>query len=403
MKLDMTFHQTDQSFAAEFERLQAVSSVISVNGKTGAVQLTAEDVGALAQDAVQTKAIICTASEKIMKAEDSTEYALKGLTLYGKTTQNGTPALDAPAKLESVGSDGTVGIQVEGKNLFDAEKFYATRAGKSNGVERVTRKGDVFTITFTSAGVYLNVYKSILFPAGTYTLSAFSDDEFHFQAMLYDAKTGDLIRGKSKYLYHGNTVWTFEVAVPFALSIGGTMYTNEEGYYVARVGTYSFKLQLEAGTAATEYERYKAPQTLTVQTPNGLPGIPVTSGGSYTDENGQQWLCDEVDFVRGVYVQRIARIDSYTGEAVGDAFLSTTGELSKGATVLYPLAEVLETALTEEDLAQYTALHTYYPVTTVLNDSGAQMKLGYVADTKNYIDKKFIELQNAILSLGGNV
>lgn len=47
-------------------------------------------------------------------------------------------------------------------------------------------------------------------------------------------------------------------------------------------------------------------QSLALSTPNGLPGIPVTSGGNYTDENGQQWICDEVDFGRGVYVQRVA-------------------------------------------------------------------------------------------------
>lgn len=47
-------------------------------------------------------------------------------------------------------------------------------------------------------------------------------------------------------------------------------------------------------------------QSVSFSTPNGLPGIPVTSGGNYTDENGQQWICDEVDLGRGVYVQRIA-------------------------------------------------------------------------------------------------
>ena len=46
-------------------------------------------------------------------------------------------------------------------------------------------------------------------------------------------------------------------------------------------------------------------QTLTLPTPNGLRGIPVTSGGNYTDQNGQQWICDEVDLERGVKVQRI--------------------------------------------------------------------------------------------------
>lgn len=50
-------------------------------------------------------------------------------------------------------------------------------------------------------------------------------------------------------------------------------------------------------------------QTLTLPTPNGLPGIPVTSGGNYTDQNGQQWVCDEVDFERGVKVQRVKMVD----------------------------------------------------------------------------------------------
>ena len=49
-------------------------------------------------------------------------------------------------------------------------------------------------------------------------------------------------------------------------------------------------------------------QTLTLQTPNALCGIPVSSGGNYTDENGQQWVCDEVDLARGVRVQRITKI-----------------------------------------------------------------------------------------------
>lgn len=55
------------------------------------------------------------------------------------------------------------------------------------------------------------------------------------------------------------------------------------------------------------YEPYKTPQTLTLSTPNGLPGIPVSSGGNYTDADGQQWMCDEVDFERGKYVQRVKK------------------------------------------------------------------------------------------------
>ena len=47
---------------------------------------------------------------------------------------------------------------------------------------------------------------------------------------------------------------------------------------------------------------------ITIATPTGLPGIPVSSGGNYTDANGQQWICDEIDFARGVYVKRIEEV-----------------------------------------------------------------------------------------------
>lgn len=56
----------------------------------------------------------------------------------------------------------------------------------------------------------------------------------------------------------------------------------------------------------TVYEPYRE-QFLTLSTPNGLPGIPVTSGGNYTDPQGQQWVCDEVDLERGVQVQRVGK------------------------------------------------------------------------------------------------
>jgi hypothetical protein len=59
---------------------------------------------------------------------------------------------------------------------------------------------------------------------------------------------------------------------------------------------------LRAPGTPADFEPYKPVQT--IETAHPLRGIPVTTGGNYTDENGQQWICDEVDFERGVYVQR---------------------------------------------------------------------------------------------------
>lgn len=88
--------------------------------------------------------------------------------------------------------------------------------------------------------------------------------------------------------------------------------------------------------APTYYEPYKPIQAIATLKP--LRGIPVPAGGNYTDKNGQQWICDEVDFERGVYVQRvhmenITRVESLNNAADWTTDKSQfTGSLSvKGA------------------------------------------------------------------------
>ena len=190
-------------------------------------------------------------------------------------------------------------------------------------------------------------------------------------------------------------------------------------------------------------------QSMSVATPNGLPGIPVTSGGNYTDANGQQWICDEIDFARGVYIKRIEKkvfdgtedgwrqsndqrlfLITWNGvngkwgnnEAIASHFIcnankafdaesgyfaidktglcyfaydkATLAEFKdwldvNNVTALCPLAATIETPLTEEELAAYAALHTYKDHTTVFNDAGAYMELEYVMDAKKYIDSLF--------------
>lgn len=188
------------------------------------------------------------------------------------------------------------------------------------------------------------------------------------------------------------------------------------------------------------------PQNLTLSTPNGLPGIPVSSGGNYTDESLQQWVCDEVDFGRGVYVQRVA-VKTFDGSSderwddtasanapygvaptnianctdtdtqiicnryptatiqeswrAKDYLVSRPGASASNIcfrnvditsldawiadvsanpiTIQYVLAAPIETALSAEELVAYSALHTKYPNTTILNDGGAGMEVKYVS------------------------
>ena len=61
---------------------------------------------------------------------------------------------------------------------------------------------------------------------------------------------------------------------------------------------------LNAGSTALPWQPYTGqPLTLT----GDLPGIPVDSGGNYTDPDGQQWVCNYRDWSRGVDVQMVAQ------------------------------------------------------------------------------------------------
>ena len=71
-------------------------------------------------DALSSSAIVEKAGGEVISISDSAERPLMGMKVYGKTTQNGTPAPEAPAALESVGDDGSIGVTVCGKNLFSA-------------------------------------------------------------------------------------------------------------------------------------------------------------------------------------------------------------------------------------------------------------------------------------------
>ena len=122
-------------------------------------------------------------------------------------------------------------------------------------------------------------------------------------------------------------------------------------------------------------------QTITLQTPNGLPGIPVTSGGNYTDQQGQQWVCDEVDLEKGVKVQRVDKtcFDNTKTLAEQNAILATP----------------IETPLTPAELTAYKALTTYAPNTVVQAADGAGVKLDYQKDVNITIKN----LEDAIASM----
>ena len=400
--------------------------VDSVNGRTGAIVLNADDVGA-APDSILPQ----QATGNLVSVIDSGDAPLHGLKIYGKTIQNSTPTPENPVELVSVGA--SVNVTVKNKNLIPYPYYQQEVSGNTHvsngGVTFTTNEDGSITMTGTNTAS-ANADREYLFtknnkvwlPVGEYTLSTGAELVTDFSWYLMAAMYSGIIAGGSVYARGGSIKFT--VTEPGYLYVVLRVNANK----AVNVTVYP---QLEVGSVATEYEKPITAQTLTASTPNGLPGIPVSSGGNYTDENGQQWICDEIDFARGKYVQR-AYQETYPMSTViagSVAFLTNTKkygvqpryigdgnkkgmcsllsnyfygtndaehfyvdaycyffvknenvtafEANENVTVLYALATPIETDLTAEEIAQYAALHTNEPNTTVYNDAGAYMEMEY--------------------------
>lgn len=392
---------------------------------------------------------------------NSAEAPFTALTVYGHSTQDGIPSPDNPVPIVSAGDSGAINVTVQGGNLVDLN-VSATMPGNS------TYSYDGYTATLTTilteedltdhAPANNHIYRSVFIQLGddfagkTVTIS-YDSAEIMFDmeqiiGLVYTDDSGTVIYN---HLASNIESKSLTIAIPdTATNIRFRIMLIETNSFAENLtpGTYTAKINgimLALGASKLPWMPYKLPQTLTLQTPNGLPGIPVTSGGNYTDEKGQQWVCDEIDLERGKYVQRVGtetinggynlsetpdfpgrflqhsagftnsyknggyksvcNIALWHGWGVGKDDTAWTFAVSPPGYYLNPptasgittadelnvflnslgfplvlagqLETPIETDLPAEEIAAYKALHTYTPNTTVSNDAGVWMKVGY--------------------------
>lgn len=237
---------------------------------------------------------------EVIAITDATQRGFRSLNIYGKTTQNGTPTPDAPVGLVSVGDKGNVKLVVSGRNLLPYP-FYQTTL-TLNGVTYTDNKDGTLFISGTTtnpSSFWFTGYNFALKKGVTYTLSI--GDE--------------LIATGGPYLWV-NSSKNGIVAGLNMTSQKEVTFTPEMDYLDAGIYISASKAdmtingrirpQIEVGSTATAFEKYKA-QNATIATPASLPGRPVSSGGVYTDGDGQQWICNELDLLRGVCKNRVKR------------------------------------------------------------------------------------------------
>lgn len=361
-----------------------------------------------------------------------------------------SPNPDYPQEIKIPGSDGSLEVRVFGAQLIAKTYASATINGITYTVNddgSVTANGKA-----TSNSFFL---LSMLPKANDVFLSGGKSESI---SIVYtnmvnkgykDVGNGIYIPNQFDYEKYPNSRIQIQITE-------GTTVTNE-----------IIRPMLNAGSTALPWEPCKL-QPLTLSTPNGLPGIPVDSGGNYTDEKGQQWICDEADFERGKYIQRVIKKENPVFAKNGDyavegseLYFCSIPEISETKEMALPGTGIstymqytntvlnrnetgfyisyggiwarikdvgdldafnaklqdavfyftykgipeTETDLLEKQLKAYRALHTNYPTTNVSTDSTPQagLEMEYVADTKSYIDKKFKELQKALVNTNTQV
>lgn len=401
----------DGSIPAPVTRLEYYwAAIASGEGKVFPPVTREEHFLVLVADAYSVVLTVVTGNPALLENSKGNR-GLESLTLYGKSTQGSTPSPSYPQEIENAGQSGEIGVQVYGGNLFD--------------IRKASPWEDAYGLQMSLDGEYITV-------KGVTTTTRYGNISFRildYPVNLYGNRFSlDIVKnvGTSKeYVYTSATENTLALSVVVDAKAAVEL---------------KFRLMVNAGSTALPYEPYKPAQKLIIPTSGGLPGIPVSSGGNYTDEKGQQWVCDEVDFKKGVYVQRVAKETPKTSFNVGEtvdvegrysftsafknryknggnkclishgiyghwgiekntwaitstAFIYSPAERTtvdkikekilslinsdNPLTFLGQLETPIEIPLTTEQLAKYKALRTYSPTTTVINDAGAGMSVGY--------------------------
>ena len=347
-------------YAAAKSAADADSTANSINNSMMQIAANKEAVSQLKEDttALQKRQNVLVGSEtgNPVSCDDAYSAPLCGLTVYGKSTQDGTPTPDAPVPIVSAGDGGSVTVKATGKNLLNIPDG----SGSARGIT-VTAKDGLISIsgTATSSG-YAKLDILPFIASGVVILSS----------SITSPKVKLVSETWSVILSSGAADKMSDMATKIVFIV-----TQGQTYNLTGV-----KVQLELGTTATAYSPYRE-QLLTLPTPNGLPGIPVASGGNYTDPHGQQWVCDEVDLERGIKVQRIDK----------GAFDATKALAEQSVIRDTPI----ETPLTPAEIATYKALTAYAPDTVVQASDGAGVKLEYQRDVNIAIKK----LEDAIASM----
>lgn len=212
-----------------------------------------------------------------------------------------SPSPSYPQEIESAGQDGEIGIEV-GNNGYIQKGTYFLDVRQFP-----LKKGYTY---------YIKGEKIIGNDINCFVLNEYNKN-FKNSAELFNYG----YTTKKLTIPNSTGIVDEECRMPMRYDKDGYTFTvKAEGLYLYQAvnepakNTDEFYVGYTPNIVNEEYKK----QTLIVPTPNGLPGIPVSSGGNYTDEKGQQWVADEIDLARGDRVKWIGEYEFTGKENVAD-------------------------------------------------------------------------------------
>ena len=412
--------------------------VIGKDGNVVPGEVQTEGVGDAAD------AIVNTASGTLLNIKDSAERKNKGFGVSGKTAQDGTPTPDAPVEIVNAGklNEDTgkyeVDVKVTGKNLINEKSlknfenytkqgstYYIYRIrGLINGVQYTLSRGDVASGNKMIFGISVN--------GQTYDNSSF---------LVYDG-LGSSYNRKSITWTQNNVDYA---DILFSYNANQSQTTAERLKELFDRIEY---IQLEYGNSPTAHEVIKKSQSVMLTSDR-----PLTKWDKLVEQDGQiGWLYETKKVTIGTNLEWFSSnspsnlyfattiADAYGGKSAsfcrtyknindtawiekyanyygiyGDHSNIGTGDKcfrppNETITTLEqwkqwlnenPLEIVYHTKssqfvhLPQSEQDAIRALQTYYPTTVVSNSEDMEMELTYVADTKNYTDRKIEQAVSA--------
>lgn len=431
--------------------------VQAVQGAAQEIVADREQIAKNATDIADLKqgkadAIVETASDTLLNIRDGADAFFEDFKLFGKTVQDGTPTPDAPVPVTNVGEKGTIEIKVTGKNLipFPYKLVPVGNKGTKNGItwEVLVDGGIRIEGTANPETFYLEldnnlkIGDTLIEPNNTDGNIATNKD------VTYDGrlpKTYIVVnKGERVNRIYYPQIERGTIATEYELYKEQQVLTLQtpndlSGIKVDKDGNYTDKNGQHWRTDEIDLARGKYVQRIKKKIFDGTEtwytwGCNANGNiGFYmypnvaNDVNNVEYgkcICNYLPYNSGVYngekigvniiqstnytvyyivfsMKQSDLKDVSTNELAIQSFkefLSTKKEEGNPVEVYCKLFTYIERDLTPEEIAAFKTLHTNYPTTIIENDENAGMEVSYIADTKLYIDKKFEELNQAIIN-----